>query len=120
MQLYTRIRDAQGDPAISGPWHSANVKRWTLLEDSSDRYRLTLIRSKVGNHPVKRIPSLPSPSRVENMLRPLGLPTLPPHDTFCYYATKQKLVDKLTKIHSGAEVMPPLMRAKALEWVQLS
>lgn len=120
-QLYTRIQGAQNRHyrEISGRWHRADLERATFPSVAKNRYRLTPIRHKLIDDPGKSCLPLYPAHQVEKMLGPLGLPRLPPHDTFCYYTKKYKLVGKLTKVRSGAAVMPPLMKAKALEWVEL-
>lgn len=120
-QLYTRIQGAQNRHyrEISGRWRRADLERATFPSVAPNRYRLTPIRHKLVDDPGKSCLPLYPAHKVEIMLGPLGLPRLPPHNTFCYYTKKHKLVGKLTKVHSGAAVMPPLMRAKALEWVEL-
>lgn len=128
-KLYKRIRDSDGDERdISGPWHRTKKESTTYPSDTTSRtdsadrygeYRLTPIRCD-ENTISRRKDGLKHPVRpAEMMCGNLGLPALPAHHTFCYYVNRAWVFNKLSKSHPGAMEMTPLMRAAALEWVEI-
>lgn len=91
----------------------------TTTEKRDGRYRLTPIRSSLlaetyGGDGL-RYPVRPA----EILCASLGLPTLPDHSTFSYYVTKTWVFTKLWKSGKNGIEMKPVMRAAALEYVEI-
>jgi hypothetical protein len=119
-KLYNHIRDDDGG-AITGPFHRAKSETSTFPGDYPGRYRLTPIRFDCSHKPAGRKGrGLRYPVRpVRIVLATLGLPKLPPHSTFCYYATVGWVFNNVSKSYSEPLQMNNWMRAAALEWVEL-
>lgn len=122
LDLYNRVRSARGrrgrDRVIRGRAHELRREVYSF-PGVFDGFRLTPIREAVGSDPAQSGPSLIPPYQAQMMFGLLELPALPPHDTFCYCIWRTKPLEKLIKLHCGAVVMSPLIRATVLEWVQL-
>jgi hypothetical protein len=130
-KLYDRIKDDRGDDRdIRGPWHRSkrgrergtfpsDVTNINSLAEDFGRYRLTPIRTHLDLE-MDGLDGLKHPVRpAEIMCANLGLPTLPPHNTFCYYVRKAWVFKKLYKSGKNGIVMNPVMRAAALQWVEI-
>lgn len=122
--LFDRIRNdapfAQRD--IKGPTHTTSKELSTFPSQNKNFFRLTPIRAYIGYEEKpkggSRGPLLPAGVLCDY----LGLPKLPGSEIFCYCVKKEWVTELLRQRYkrfpNGGE-MNLLMRAAALEWVEI-
>lgn len=122
--LFDRIRNdaplTQRD--IKRQTHTASRDVRTLPSKGKNFFRLTPIRTHVGNEDrpkgKSRYPLLPA----EVLCDYLGLPTLPGSNTFCYCVKKEWVTELLKQPYKRSRrggLMNLSMRAAALEYVEI-
>jgi hypothetical protein len=110
--LYSRIKSLPS--AISGPFHK--METGIFPKDKCSRFLITPVHlTLTGKKHKPKQPLFPAAAMHGN----LDLPALPESNIFCYYLRKRWVIDLLMKSLPEKKIMNPLMKAAALEFVEI-